>query len=899
MLKSCSRMDIEIVLFCLVVIAALWVMAVERVNSERREAQDHAFRESSNLAIALEEHTSRTIKGVDQVLLFVRHEYERDGPKLNIRKLLNSGTIDDGILNFLGVTDEFGQVRIGSSGDFHSVNAADRAYFTFHKTEDLQNAFIGPPIVGRISGKWSIHMSRRLNKPDGSFNGVVFAAVDPTYFTNFYRQADLGEQGLVMLLGADGIARARRVGQTLTFGQDMHSSTLVAELVGRSTGSFISNGRLDSVRRFLSYRTLQHYPLVVAVATSETEQLAAVREREHLYYLTAALGSAVAAAFAISMVVGLSRERRDKARLAINEARFHGIFDQASAGIALSSLDGRFLQVNQALCAGTGFDRDTLLTMTLAQIMDPEEFASTMVDLTGLQAGEIRSSVREVRYRRPDGSTIWSNRGLSLVRDVSGIPQYFILVLQDITERKLLQERVLHQTQFDGLTELPNRTLFHDRLMQALNQANRRSWIVALLFIDLDRFKIVNDTLGSAFGDQLLKQVAQKLKQSVRLEDTVARLGGDEFAIILSDLGEPQVAASIARKIIAALALPVQLDEHEVYISASIGIATFPHDGSDADSLLKNANSAMYDAKESGKNDYRFCAAAMNEKALEKMALENSLRRALERHELVLYFQPKTSIASGEITGCEALLRWNRAGHGLVAPAAFVPLMEESGMIVAVGEWVITAACAQVRAWQQAGLTPVAIAVNVSAKQFQHRDICATVDRALHESTIAAKFIEIEITESTAMRDAEKAIITLRGLKALGVRISIDDFGTGYSSLTYLKRFPVDALKLDQSFVSGLPDNAEDASIARAVVSMAHSLNLKVIAEGVETSAQRAFLAAEGCDEMQGYLFSQPLPEPEFTRLLRHLDGPPVSLQGGQPERTPIAVVPADVRPAS
>ena len=484
----------------------------------------------------------------------------------------------------------------------------------------------------------------------------------------------------------------------------------------------------------------------------------------------------------------------------------------------------------------------------------------------------LRSEALDQHFRvvRPDGTIRWVHVRAFPVRDAHGRVFRLAGTLEDMTERQRLVDRLQHQAHYDALTSLPNRVLCLDRLKQTLNQATRKQWLAAVLFLDLDRFKVVNDTLGHLFGDQLLQLVSQRLSRCVRQGDTVGRLGGDEFAIVLSELGSTQDAGLVAQKILDALAEPFALDRHEVFITASIGIATYPGDGGDAETLLRNADAAMFSAKNLGKNNYQFYTAAMNERALERLLLESNLRRAMERNEFVVHLQPKMKLDGGAIVGCEALLRWQVPGNGLVLPAQFIPLLEESGLIVSVGEWVVRSACAQLREWHDAGIEPKPIAVNLSARQFQHQNICTMVERAIADYAVDPALLEFEITESAAMHNPEDAIVTMRALKALGVRISIDDFGTGYSSLSYLKRFPVDSLKLDRSFVKDLPDDADDAAIARAVIHLAHSLELDVIGEGVETRRQAEFLAAAGCDIAQGYYFSRPLPAVQFTQLLAH-----------------------------
>jgi diguanylate cyclase (GGDEF)-like protein len=466
-----------------------------------------------------------------------------------------------------------------------------------------------------------------------------------------------------------------------------------------------------------------------------------------------------------------------------------------------------------------------------------------------------------------------------------------VINMRDVTERwhteELRGEKIRAEEQirqlglYDSLTDLPNRHLFKEQLSDAVARADRTGQALVMLSLNLDRFKRINDTLGREVGDLLLKEVASRLTKSLRQTDYVtrndshaashhiARQGGDEFTVLLGDLSQAQEATKVARRILEALSQPFNLNGNEIVMSASIGIAVYRLDGNDAESLLKNADAAMHYAKEQGKNNYQYYNDKMNTSAFQKMTLESNLHKALERDEFSLYYQPKIDVASGSTIGVEALIRWRHPDLGLVSPAEFIPMAEESGLIVPIGEWVLDSACTQLRAWQEDGLTPVPVAVNLSAKQFHQQNIAAIVMRALQDHGVDPRLLELEITESTAMRNAEATGTTLRNLKALGVRIAIDDFGTGYSSLSYLKRFPIDSLKIDRSFVTELPGNQDDATIAQAIITMAHALRLKVIAEGVETEAQLEFLTANGCDEIQGYYFSRPLPAEQCTQLLR------------------------------
>ncbi|MBF0459832.1 MAG: EAL domain-containing protein [Magnetococcales bacterium] len=439
-----------------------------------------------------------------------------------------------------------------------------------------------------------------------------------------------------------------------------------------------------------------------------------------------------------------------------------------------------------------------------------------------------------------------------------------------LINRRNLEEQLDQQAKFDALTGLPNRALFHDRLNQALSMAIRNRRDVVLIFIDLDRFKLVNDTMGHEAGDRLLQAASQRITACLRTSDTVARLGGDEFTIILQHLTSPFYVELVARKILEQLARPFILFGEDVSVSGSMGITFFPHDAADAESLLKNADSAMYQAKKEGRSTFRFFTQEMQDQAMLRVQMEKELRQALDREEFRVYYQPKVCCRSGRITGMEALVRWDKPGRGMVAPGEFIQLAEETGLIVPLGAWILENACRQNKIWIEAGHPRARVAVNLSARQFQQgEELIDTVASILAETGLSPEWLELEITESMVMENVEQAIATMRELQAMGVRISLDDFGTGYSSLGALKRFPLHALKIDRSFVMELPTDAEDVAIVSAIISMAHKMNLIVVAEGVESTEQLAFLTANECDEIQGYYYSRPVPTDDFTRLLQ------------------------------
>lgn len=724
--------------------------------------------------------------------------------------------------------------------------------------------------------------------------------------------------------------------------------------------------------------------IIVSGAIGEDLAVAAIKAGAHDYLLKSNLKRLIPA---IERELQAAQARRTHFQ---SEQRFRATFEQAAVGIAHVGLDGRWLRVNHKLCVITGYSEEELLTHNRPSITYPDDMPDELDSMQQLLAGDVPSSTKEIRYARKDGLPVWVNLTWSLTRTSTGEPDYFIEVIEDITERKEATEqlrlfarifdtinegvivtdsannivsvnpafsaitgysaaeaigknpRLLHSglmdkvfydkmwqsikktgrwqgeitdrrkngesyvewlsistmkdergefshhiavvsdiserkaaeehmvyiAQHDFLTDLPNRMMLHDRLTQAIAHAEREQRKVAVMFLDLDRFKAINDTLGHLVGDKLLQLVAGRISSVARTSDTVSRLGGDEFAIMLPYIENTDDIAMIAVKLLASIAGPYMVDGNEIEVTTSIGISVFPEDGIDSESLIAHADAAMYQAKGSGRNNYQFFTREMNRRTLERILIKNKLIHALERNELFLLYQPQVDLQSGRIIGAEALVRWDNPLYGKVLPAQFIPIAEENGLIPPIGEWVLREACRQNQEWRKLGLMKITMAVNLSVVQFRQKNLGEIIKAILHESGLAPSGLELEITEGVVMQDAEAAILLLEDMKAMGLKLSVDDFGTGYSSLSYLKRFPIDKLKIDQSFVRDLTTDTDDAVIVSTIISMAHSLKLKVIAEGVESAEQLAFLKQQGCDEIQGYYFSQPVSAEEFTKLI-------------------------------
>ncbi|HUR83221.1 MAG TPA: EAL domain-containing protein [Thermoanaerobaculia bacterium] len=549
-------------------------------------------------------------------------------------------------------------------------------------------------------------------------------------------------------------------------------------------------------------------------------------------------------------VIDITDRKHAENALRESEARYRLMAENSTDLIARTTPDGCFVYASDAIRNLLGFEPAEVIGKRIRDVIHPDDRPTLRMIVP-----DANGHTFSYRAVRKDGSVIWFESTSRALFDADGEMTEVISVSRDISERRRAEEQIEYQAYHDGLTGLPNRLLFRDRLTVALAHAKRQDHPLVLMFLDLDRFKIVNDTLGHSLGDELLRAVAVRLRNVLREGDTIARMGGDEFTVLLTDLKDARDAARIAQKLLETVGHPVRVEGHELYVTTSIGIAVFPNDGDTAELLLKNADSAMYRAKEAGRNSYRLCTPAMNSRAAERLSLENALRRAIEREELVLHYQPLVRLATREVEGMEALLRWNRPGFGIVPPSAFIGIAEETRMIVPIGEWVLRKACKHARSWQGRR-----IAVNLSPRQFQQTDLRDVVARALDESGLDPTLLELEITESTAMRNTDRTIATLAELRELGVRIALDDFGTGHSSLSYLRRFPIDRVKIDREFIAEIDTSRSNRAIVSAIVAMAHGLDLAVTAEGVETEAQVAFLAEQKCEEVQGFLFGRPAP---------------------------------------
>jgi diguanylate cyclase (GGDEF)-like protein len=736
-------------LIAVLLLTVIWGTTLGILKVRHADAEHTAAVSSRELLGTYEAQVVRALGDIDQALDLVKFWPGRHEGGHTLADLKDKGLLPPDLIFTVSIADVKGTL-VESTRPGGQQNVADQD--TFRKQRDGEAFFVGQLPRGP-TGEAKLQFSRRLNAPNGAFDGVVIVAVDADYFVSGYEPAKLGAHGVLGLLGHDGVFRVRRTGDAVFSGDDIDYTASVAGTDADDTDAAVTISSWDGVRRWTSARELYGFPLAVLVGLSVDEQMAGEHRQSREYVGWATLGSVLV--------------------------------------VLLTGLLGR-------------------MSWQIAQ-------------------GRLRESETKLEHAG----------------------------------------RVEYLAYHDGLTGLPNRSMFSRLLGHSISEAHRYKRRLAVAFLDLDRFKQINDTLGHEAGDQLLQQVATRLKGCVRDSDMVARLGGDEFVVLLPELADEKYASIVAQKILAAAARPFTLMGQEFRVTASIGISTYPHDGLDEQTLTKNADIAMYQAKAEGKNNFQFYSDKLNANSLERLTLESSLRHALERNEFRLHYQAKRDIVSGKITGMEALLRWEHPDLGTVAPMQFIPVAEETGLIIPIGKWVLRTVCLQSIAWQKLGLPPLSIAVNLTARQFRDEQLLTDVTSILKETGMDPRLLEIELTESLLIHDVENTLRILTGLKAFGIRIAVDDFGSGYSSLALLQRFPLDTIKIDRSFMRDIVGTTEDTGLADAIIAMGKSLSLTVVAQGVETKEQADHLRLHACDELQGFYFKRPLPVDEFTQLLR------------------------------
>ena len=860
---------------CLIsaVCSLLWGGIGLLLHQQREDVLRDALHDTENLARVFEENTTRTVDAIDRTLLFLRSTYAANAGHLDLATWDRDVQALDDLTLQLAVIDAAGQLRASNLGPVRRpVDLSDREHFRAQATSGRDALFISKPVLGRESGKWSIQFTRRVVAADGSFAGVAVVSVDPFSLARFYASLDIGRGGNVLLVGLDGIVRAGAPVSTVTLGRDISDSALLAAARAGRKGTLRVPGS-GGTMQLMSFRRLDRYGLIVAVGLDRDEVLAGYN-RAWAEYLAGG-----AALTGLILLVGGSVVRRRQALLRSQQV-LTDTLEHMSQGIFMVDSERRVAVINRRaiellglppslVTAGTSFD-DILRWQLNHGEFDDNEDVRRLAESGGL---EITNAVYE--RTRPDG-TVLEVRSHRLSKDRA------VRTFTDVTERKRAEARISYLAHHDGLTGLANRTLFQDRLAHAISLSHRGRTSFAVLCLDLDRFKQVNDARGHDVGDLLLQAVADRLRASVRDSDTVARFGGDEFAILQTDVGQPTAAAALAERLVADLAKPYEIGGAQLVIGTSIGVALHPADGLTADHLLKSADIALYQAKEDGRGTFRFFEPEMDQRLQERYALERDLREAVAEGRLDIHFQPICDAHSGRPLAYEALVRWTHPVRGSIPPSVFIPLAEEIGLIPDLGRFVLRAACAEAAKWPR----HVHLTVNLSPLQFLDPGLDEQILSILHDAGLEPGRLCLEVTEGALIRNGDEALAIIRALRRRGVRVYLDDFGTGHAGLTYLLRFPFDCIKIDRSFVGRLATDRAAQAIVRAAMLLGENLQLDVVAEGVETAAQLDLLRGLGCRRVQGFLLDRPRPAREIAEdrfrsgYLDSLDAPGPSVHG-------------------
>lgn len=858
-----------------VVLAVLVAMLVGERMRAYDEQLNFSRRNCETLVRVLEEHALASVTKIDLQLQAIATQQEMQ-PNLSreqLDKLLATRLAAVPEAQSLRIVNIEGKVVADASGSLPPGKLDTRPYFLRHRTDAAAGLVISEPSNARTGNNWGVTLSRRINDDHGGFTGLVQATIKTDYFESFYSTLNVGTRGYVALRDDQQRLIARFPSRPELLGDALPRKPHLRMIrLGKNEGTFLGVNDNDGIERMTTFRRVGSLPLEVSVGMSIDDILTEWRTTAYIYGIVAVI------LIGMSLFL-LNNWRRQHARAldlakdmtAANHEislRSQALLDSLPDVAWLNSKDDQLIAVNEMFARMSGWPKDQIIGRS-GRGAWPRELAEHLYQLEDSALKSGRPARLDARVRFADDVERYTEIICTPALDASGKVIGSAGVVRDITERKAAEDLIRYLAEHDYLTTLPNRASLNEYLTHAILTAGDKRVLVAVLFVDLDHFKNINDTLGHEIGDQILKTLAERLRSVVHETDMVSRQGGDEFVVMLVDCENTTEIAHVAERVLAAVAQPCEVAGHELAVTASIGISICPQDGTDISALLRNADVAMYHAKSQGRNNFQFFEHDMNARVFERLTTENNLRKALKRKEFVLHFQPQVTLATGKATGAEALIRWRLPDGNLVSPARFIPVSEESRLIVPIGEWVLFEACRQNKAWQAAGLPPIVVHVNLSAVQFQQADIVDTVARALAMTGLEPQWLGLEITESVMMHNLDQVLEKLNQLKLLGVSLSIDDFGTGYSSLSYLKRFPIDKIKIDQSFVRDIMTDADDAAITRAIISLAGNLHHHVVAEGVETQEQLEFLRQYGCEEIQGDYFSKPVPAVDLAAYLR------------------------------
>ena len=831
-----------------------------------------AYTESNDLATVLAEQTENSVQSIELVLTEVRsrEEFRSSQTPNDTDRILRSENTYRFLMErrsrlpqaqFITLVDKNGKlVNTTQQHPTPELDLSDRAHFLYFKSNDDKNIYISDAVINRVTGVHVVTFSKRITGANNTFLGEVLVGVKLTYFQNIYESIASLHDRMFTLLHRNGTLMVRFPDQAFRAGETIPATSPWYRLVSQGGGIYRAPGFFDGQARLMAVRPLRNYPLVVNVGVSEAAALASWRVQ--------ALNLGAGALFVMLCVAYLLKaQSKQFLRLAKSEATVDAALNNMSQGLAMFDSSARLVVCNQ---------RYLNLYRLPSEIVKPgcpfREIVACRIKNDNFFTDDIEAFISDLRGKLNRGmivkkyATLRDGRIISVV-DHPIADGGWVTTHEDVTELRRAEERIAHAAHYDELTDLANRNQLRMQLEEALKRVSRGEHF-AVLYLDLDNFKFINDTLGHLAGDELLKAVAERLKGCVRNHDTLARLGGDEFGIIQAAIDQPSDAANLAVRILEALREPYDIAGSHFIVDASIGIAVSPDNGVEAEQLLKNADLAMYQAKANGRAMFCFFEPEMDARVKARSALEFELRQAIMCDQFELYYQPVVNLRDGTITGCEALLRWNHPERGLISPAEFIPIAEETGLITQLGEWALRTACTEAMTWPD----DIKIAVNVSPVQFRNQALPLTVISALAASGLPASRLELEITETAIIHDEETTLGKISQLRELGVQIALDDFGTGYSSLSYLHRLPFDKIKIDQSFIKNLADNDHSIAIVQAITLVAKARNVITVAEGVETDQQRELLRMLGCSEMQGYLFSRPVPVQDLVKFFPTLD---------------------------
>ena len=850
-----------------------WTMLLAKLETDKKEIQQFALQQSATLAQAYADHLTRNFEAIDQIALHVKFEWELSNGTLRLDDARARGLFPSTELVLVTITDSEGNALTSTAPVSKPVNVSDREHFIVHKDSPTDELYISKVLIGRLSGRPVIQFSRKLNGPGGAFGGVVVVSVEPAFLTLSFDFNSLGQNGLLAAVGnEDGTVRVSRVGNAVS--SHLYPPLNTLPDMQSPQGSLLAAAHWfeDGRSRFLSWQGLKTYPFIAITGIDEQEMLSPFRQERDT---SIALGIvATIAGLIIAVLATVASARLVLARLHAKRLRdaYRMATESGNDGFficeALQDDDGTIVDFKVMDCNRRGAelirrDRNSLIGQRLSKLYAGPFFSEVLA----IFRNAMSRGVCEGEYLAPEGSLLnvkWAYK--KLVRSGNSLA----ITLRDISDQKLHLEELERRGNEDALTSLHNRHWLHAFLPQALERASKHNKMLALLFIDIDGFKAVNDSMGHAAGDELLRIAASRLQSVLRPQDKVVRLGGDEFLIVLEDVEQQADASHIAHRVLEVFGEKFKLKMGMHTVGVSVGISLFPRDGRDAKTLLQNADIAMYSAKESGKGQSRFYDPVFYDKLRLRLETERKLRDALDLDQFVMFYQPRLDMRTGRVCGLEALIRWNHPEDGLMEPMRFIAIAEESGLILNLGRQAMEKVCAQIAQWSCADHRCVPVSINVSPRQFQEGNLKNILAACLARYNVAPGLVEIEVTESSMMGEDAEISMEMEALQTLGVKLLVDDFGTGYSSLSQLQRLDMDGLKIDRAFTSELGRSDEGEVFFTAIVTMAHALGMRVVAEGVETRQQVDILKRLLCDEIQGFSVSRPVPAAAIPALIEN-----------------------------